>query len=346
MTLRQTRPRNRFHPGADHPLLFSMRSDTRRRGPGRLPERPKGADCKSAGSAFEGSNPSPATPGEDPGDQHESWSPGSSAFPGFGDPKGPAPGLPSGRAASPDVLPHDFPSRPLSEPYESVEVTAEIEVPEEDVTEREHYAVRWAQSSAPPDSENNVGSVQRVGVRVHLSVGSGKETPSDFEMTEVTAERDEEGRPGVSARIDNTGGRAVDRAARVAKRLVGTGGHRGADLSRGGFHDHRRSRQLRGPTVVVRHWRRPDRFGPGPGSARTDTPTSEARVSAKLTRSVWNEGPVVNATGPFRCVRGAGDTTCGVGHRSRPEGVEVLVPVRAAPEIRPPRTRSGADTVR
>ena len=29
--------------------------------PGGLPERPMGGDCKSPGSAFEGSNPSPAT---------------------------------------------------------------------------------------------------------------------------------------------------------------------------------------------------------------------------------------------------------------------------------------------
>jgi hypothetical protein len=28
---------------------------------GGLPERPMGGDCKSPGSAFEGSNPSPAT---------------------------------------------------------------------------------------------------------------------------------------------------------------------------------------------------------------------------------------------------------------------------------------------
>ncbi|CAI2310194.1 hypothetical protein IFVP136_C1240396 [Vibrio parahaemolyticus] len=29
--------------------------------PGGVPEWPKGADCKSAGSAFDGSNPSPST---------------------------------------------------------------------------------------------------------------------------------------------------------------------------------------------------------------------------------------------------------------------------------------------
>jgi hypothetical protein len=30
-------------------------------GPGRLPERPKGAVCKTVGSAYVGSNPTPAT---------------------------------------------------------------------------------------------------------------------------------------------------------------------------------------------------------------------------------------------------------------------------------------------
>ena len=34
--------------------------------PGGLPERPMGGDCKSPGSAFEGSNPSPATSNKNP----------------------------------------------------------------------------------------------------------------------------------------------------------------------------------------------------------------------------------------------------------------------------------------
>ncbi len=33
----------------------------KRKHPGGVPEWPKGADCKSAGSAFDGSNPSPST---------------------------------------------------------------------------------------------------------------------------------------------------------------------------------------------------------------------------------------------------------------------------------------------
>src|SRR5699024_7441249 len=67
------------------PIIRYSRScvtTSRRRSPGRLPERPKGADCKSAGSAFEGSNPSPATPREDPGDRHERRSPGFFVFRG------------------------------------------------------------------------------------------------------------------------------------------------------------------------------------------------------------------------------------------------------------------------
>ncbi len=48
--------------------IISMAIDTGEKTPhnsrfiyGGVPERPKGADCKSAGSAFEGSNPSPST---------------------------------------------------------------------------------------------------------------------------------------------------------------------------------------------------------------------------------------------------------------------------------------------
>src|SRR4051812_7244737 len=40
-------------------------------GHGRLPERPKGADCKSAGNAFTGSNPVSATNGK--ARNHAQW---------------------------------------------------------------------------------------------------------------------------------------------------------------------------------------------------------------------------------------------------------------------------------
>src|SRR5678815_3319715 len=38
---------------------------------GGVPERSKGADCKSAGSAFEGSNPSPSTREQATGDREQ-----------------------------------------------------------------------------------------------------------------------------------------------------------------------------------------------------------------------------------------------------------------------------------
>ena len=42
-------------------ITFALANEYRLLGLGRLPERPKGADCKSAGTAYGGSNPSPAT---------------------------------------------------------------------------------------------------------------------------------------------------------------------------------------------------------------------------------------------------------------------------------------------
>lgn len=47
--------------------------------PGGVPERPKGADCKSAGSAFPGSNPGAATLGKTPSDLRKRRSEGVSS---------------------------------------------------------------------------------------------------------------------------------------------------------------------------------------------------------------------------------------------------------------------------
>ena len=43
------------------PIASSLKDDVRTNVPGGVPERPKAADCKSAGIAYEGSNPSPST---------------------------------------------------------------------------------------------------------------------------------------------------------------------------------------------------------------------------------------------------------------------------------------------
>ena len=45
--------------GKNISLAYPLR--VRKKHPGGVPEWPKGADCKSAGTAFDGSNPSPST---------------------------------------------------------------------------------------------------------------------------------------------------------------------------------------------------------------------------------------------------------------------------------------------
>lgn len=101
------------------------------------------------------------------------------------------------------------PEKPVLDPYESLEATVTIAVPK-DATEGERYAVLWAQNSVPPDETHNIGHTHRVGVRIYLSVGPGGEPPSDFEITDLTAQRDDEGRPSIIAQVHNTGGRALD----------------------------------------------------------------------------------------------------------------------------------------
>ena len=87
--------------------------------------------------------------------------------------------------------------------------TVTIEVPP-DASAGERYAVVWAElpSSVPPGG--GVAAVNRVGVRVYLSVGPGGEPPSRFVIESVTAERASDGRPQLAVRVRNNGGRALD----------------------------------------------------------------------------------------------------------------------------------------
>jgi hypothetical protein len=74
----------------------------------------------------------------------------------------------------------------------------------------ERYAVIWAQAVAPPTGSANIGSINRVGVRIYLDIGPGGEPPSDFRIVSITPGRTPHGEPEVFARVRNTGGRAVD----------------------------------------------------------------------------------------------------------------------------------------
>ena len=86
--------------------------------------------------------------------------------------------------------------------------TVTINVPE-DASSGERYAVVWAEVSAPAPAAGGVTLVNRVGVRMYLSVGPGGAPPSNFVIGSVTAERSETGKPLVVAIVHNTGGRRL-----------------------------------------------------------------------------------------------------------------------------------------
>ncbi|ROO52054.1 hypothetical protein EDC02_6953 [Micromonospora sp. Llam0] len=126
-------------------------------------------------------------------------------------------------------------------PYEQARVEVTIAVPPK-ASEGERYAVIWAATDPDgvgtddgtgADSGNGDGTgggqpgdqqgvqgdvrqVHRVGIRVYLDVGMGGEPRSDFEIEGLLPARDDAGVPSLSARVRNTGGRAVDLTGEVA----------------------------------------------------------------------------------------------------------------------------------
>jgi hypothetical protein len=94
-------------------------------------------------------------------------------------------------------------------PGTSADVLVTIDVPA-DASEAEQYAAVWAEVRNVPAKGTNVVQASRVGIRVYLSVGPGNGAPADFRITSLTAARDAQGNPQVSAVVTNTGGRALD----------------------------------------------------------------------------------------------------------------------------------------
>lgn len=91
-------------------------------------------------------------------------------------------------------------------PHGTATTTVTVAIPKSAV-DGERYAVVWAQ---PPASGGNVPVVNRVGIRMYVSVGSGAEPTTDFKIDNLVASRDAQGRPVVSTTVTNTGGRAID----------------------------------------------------------------------------------------------------------------------------------------
>ena len=82
-----------------------------------------------------------------------------------------------------------------------------IAVPK-NATNGEQYAAVFAEPPAA-QGKNGVAQVNRVGIRVYLSVGNG-EPASDFTIQSMKAFRTDKGLPAVTAQVKNTGGRALD----------------------------------------------------------------------------------------------------------------------------------------
>jgi hypothetical protein len=94
-------------------------------------------------------------------------------------------------------------------PGKSADILVTIDVPE-DASEAEQYAAVWAEIRNAPAKGTNVVQASRVGIRIYMSVGPGNGEPADFRITSLTAARDAQGNPQVTAVVTNTGGRALD----------------------------------------------------------------------------------------------------------------------------------------
>jgi hypothetical protein len=94
-------------------------------------------------------------------------------------------------------------------PSKAALATVTIAVPK-DATAGERYAVAFAELPPPPDQTATVGVAIRVGIRVYLSVSSGGEPVTDFDVPTFTPTRAADGTPGVDIHACNSGGRAVD----------------------------------------------------------------------------------------------------------------------------------------
>jgi hypothetical protein len=94
-------------------------------------------------------------------------------------------------------------------PHTKALETVSISVPKR-ASAGERYAVIWAEVSAPAPAAGGVTLVNRVGVRIYLTVGSGGALRSSFTIGALTATRSTTGEPLVIAAIHNNGRRTLE----------------------------------------------------------------------------------------------------------------------------------------
>jgi hypothetical protein len=74
----------------------------------------------------------------------------------------------------------------------------------------EQYGVIWAADTGRDPAHRNISLVNRVGIRIYLSVGPGGPPASNFTLTAPDTSRSTGGRALVTVQARNTGGRALD----------------------------------------------------------------------------------------------------------------------------------------
>jgi hypothetical protein len=74
----------------------------------------------------------------------------------------------------------------------------------------ERYGVLWAQVSTTPAAGGGVTLVNRVGIRMYLSIGPIGGSPSGFTIGPLSAGRSRSGQPFVAANVHNTGKSTLD----------------------------------------------------------------------------------------------------------------------------------------
>jgi hypothetical protein len=79
-------------------------------------------------------------------------------------------------------------------------------------TRGEHYGVIWLQQVSRVRMATGffIREVDRVGIRMYLSIGPGGVPPTNFTISSIAGHRSAGGRPYISALVHNTGGLAVD----------------------------------------------------------------------------------------------------------------------------------------
>ena len=103
-----------------------------------------------------------------------------------------------------------------------VTATVTITVPR-DAAPGEQYGVVWAEARTARIAGGGVVQVNRVGIRLYLSVGPGGPPAANFTIGSLTAKRATDGQPTVQASVHNTGGRALDMNGNL-RLLTGPGG--------------------------------------------------------------------------------------------------------------------------